>query len=108
MQYSSIFWWTILWVVSWGVIGGVVTRKVFLRKDLDTSNATLGGSVIGAAFGPIGLIREIKNNASFISVVGRKRTTVGTFLVFSGIWGHRPLEISSRCLYFDYVSTEIT
>lgn len=56
MQYSSIFWWTILWVVSWGVIGGVVTRKVFLRKDLDTSNATLGGSVIGAGFGPIGLI----------------------------------------------------
>ncbi|MEE1558123.1 MAG: hypothetical protein V1245_01835, partial [Arenicellales bacterium] len=56
MQYSSIFWWTMLWLVFWGVTGGIVTRKVYLRKDLDTSNATLGGSLIGAAFGPIGLI----------------------------------------------------
>ena len=45
-----------LWLVFWGVTGGIVTRKVYLRKDLDTSNATLGGSLIGAAFGPIGLI----------------------------------------------------
>lgn len=55
MQYSSIFWWTILWIVFWGITGGVGTRKVYLRKDLDTSNATLGGSLIGAAFGPFGL-----------------------------------------------------
>ena len=55
MQYSSIFWWTILWVVFWGVTGGIGTRRVYLRKDLDTSNATLGGSLIGAAFGPFGL-----------------------------------------------------
>ncbi|MEK9941605.1 MAG: branched-chain amino acid ABC transporter permease [Gammaproteobacteria bacterium] len=56
MQYSSIFWWTLLWVIFWGVTGGIVTRRVYLRKDLDTSNATLGGSLIGAAFGPFGLI----------------------------------------------------
>jgi len=55
MQYSSIFWWTILWLIFWGVTGGIITRRIYLRKDLDTSNATLGGSVIGAAFGPVGL-----------------------------------------------------
>lgn len=42
-------------MIFWGVTGGVITRRVYLRKDLDTSNATLGGSVIGAAFGPVGL-----------------------------------------------------
>ena len=42
MQYSSIFWWTMLWIVFWGVIGGIGTRRVYLRKDRDTSNATLG------------------------------------------------------------------
>jgi len=56
MQYSSIFWLTILWLIFWGVVGGLITRRVYLRKDLDTSNATLGGSLIGAAFGPIGLV----------------------------------------------------
>jgi branched-chain amino acid transport system permease protein len=56
MQYPSIFWLTILWLIFWGVVGGVVTHKVFLRKDLDTSSAILGGSLIGAAFGPIGLV----------------------------------------------------
>ncbi len=55
MQYSSIFWWTMLWIVFWGVTGGIGTRRVYLRKDRDTSNATLGGSLIGAAFGPFGL-----------------------------------------------------
>ena len=56
MQYSSIFWWTVLWLIFWGVAGGIITRRIYLRKDLDTSNATLGGSVIGAAFGPVGLV----------------------------------------------------
>ncbi len=56
MQYSSIFWSTILWLIFWGLVGGVITRRVYLRKDLDTSNAILGGSLIGASFGPIGLV----------------------------------------------------
>ena len=56
MEYSGIFWSAILWLVCWGVIGGVVTRRVYLRKDLDTSNAALGGTLVGAALGPIGLV----------------------------------------------------
>lgn len=56
MEYSGIFWSAVLWLIVWGVIGGVATRRVYLRKDLDTSNATLGGSLVGAALGPIGLV----------------------------------------------------
>ena len=58
MEYSGIFWSAILWLVCWGVIGGVVTRRVYLRKDLDTSNAALGGTLVGAALGPIECIWE--------------------------------------------------
>ena len=56
MEFSGIFWSAVLWLIVWGVIGGVATRRVYLRKDLDTSNATLGGSLVGAALGPIGLV----------------------------------------------------
>lgn len=56
MEFPGIFWWSVLWIISWGVIGSVVTRRVYLRRDLDTSNATLGGSLVGAAFGPVGLV----------------------------------------------------
>ncbi len=56
MEFPGIFWWSVLWIVSWGVIGSIVTRRVYLRRDLDTSNATLGGSLVGAAFGPVGLV----------------------------------------------------
>lgn len=56
MEFPDIFWWSVLWIISWGVIGSIVTRQVYLRRDLDTSNATLGGSLVGAAFGPVGLV----------------------------------------------------
>ena len=56
MEFSAIFWRTVLWVIVWGAIGGVVTPRVYLRKDLDITNAPLVGAAIGAATGPIGLI----------------------------------------------------
>ena len=43
-------------MVAWGVIGSVVTRRRYLRHDLDTSNAPLLGAMLGAATGPVGLI----------------------------------------------------
>jgi len=55
MEFPGIFWWSVLWIISWGVIGSIVTRRVYLRRDLDTTNATLAGSLVGAAFGPVGL-----------------------------------------------------
>jgi len=79
MEYPGIFWWTVAWMIAWGVIGSIVTRRVYIRRDLDSSNATLGGSMIGAATGPIGLVPlwwkapEITNRlllpASILSVV---------------------------------------
>jgi len=43
-------------MLFWGVVGSAVTRRVYLHKDLDTSNSVLVGSLVGAAFGPFGLI----------------------------------------------------
>lgn len=56
MENSSIFLYAILWIVVWGVVGGVVTPRIYLRKDLDISQASLGGTAIGGAAGPFGLI----------------------------------------------------
>jgi Branched-chain amino acid ABC-type transport system, permease components len=56
MEYSAIFWWTTLWLLFWGVVGSIFTRRVYLRKDLDTSNSILVGAMVGAAFGPVGLL----------------------------------------------------
>lgn len=43
----------VLWIVLWGVIGGVVTPRIYRRKDLDASNALLYGALAGAGTGPI-------------------------------------------------------
>ncbi|RMF01596.1 MAG: branched-chain amino acid ABC transporter permease [Chloroflexi bacterium] len=43
----------LLWVIFWAVVGGVVTPRVYRRKDLDASSATLYGAVAGAGTGPI-------------------------------------------------------
>ncbi len=45
-----------MWLIAWGTIGGVVTPRIFLRKNLDVSRAGLTGASIGAATGPIGLL----------------------------------------------------
>ncbi|RME76521.1 MAG: branched-chain amino acid ABC transporter permease [Chloroflexi bacterium] len=44
------------WVVVWGGIGGVVTPRIYRRRDLDASKATLYGTIAGAGLGPILLI----------------------------------------------------
>ncbi len=51
-----MLWTAILWFIVWGIIGGVVTPRIYSRKDLDVSQASLTGATIGAATGPIGLI----------------------------------------------------
>lgn len=56
MENSSIFWYAMLWVVLWGAIGMSITPRVYLRKDLDLSQAGLVGAAIGAGLGPIGLV----------------------------------------------------
>ena len=43
-------------MIFWGIVGAIGSRKAYLRKDLDTSNAGYLGAMIGAATGPFGLI----------------------------------------------------
>jgi branched-chain amino acid transport system permease protein len=56
MAHSGVFWTAVLWIVFWGSVGGIVTPWIYLRKNLGVSEAGLGGAIIGAATGPVGLI----------------------------------------------------
>lgn len=56
MQYSSIFWGVIAWMIAWGIGGSILIRRRYLQRDLDTSNATFVGAMVGAATGPFGLV----------------------------------------------------
>ena len=56
MEFPVIFWSVVLWMTFWGVVGAFGTRRAYLKKDMDTSNAGYIGSMIGAATGPVGLI----------------------------------------------------
>ena len=55
MEHPILFWSVAAWMIAWGVVGSVVTPKIFLRKDMDISNAPLAGAFVGAATGPFGL-----------------------------------------------------
>ena len=56
MENAAIFGWTLLWILFWGALGGVVTPRIYARKDLEISQASFGGAVIGAALGPFSLV----------------------------------------------------
>lgn len=55
MEFSYIFWMVVAWMIFWALIGSFVTRRIYLKRDLDTSNASFVGSMLGAATGPFGL-----------------------------------------------------
>jgi branched-chain amino acid transport system permease protein len=55
MKHAAIFWWTLLWMTVWGVVGALVTPRLYLARNLDLSRARLVGTGLGAAVGPIGL-----------------------------------------------------
>ena len=48
MEHAAIFGWALLWIALWGVVGGVVTPRIYARKDLEISQASFGGAIIGA------------------------------------------------------------
>ena len=56
MESPGLFWGIIGWMILWGVIGSIVIRRRYLRRDLDTSNATFVGTMTGASLGPVGLV----------------------------------------------------
>ena len=43
-------------MIVWGVVGAVVTRRRYLKRDLDTTNTVFVGTMTGAALGPVGLL----------------------------------------------------
>ncbi len=55
MEFPNIFWGVIGWMIFWAVIGSAIPRRIYLHKDLDTSNAGFAGAMLGAATGPLGL-----------------------------------------------------
>jgi len=55
VEFPYIFWTVIAWMIFWSLAGSIVTRRIYLNRDLDTSNATFVGAMMGAALGPFGL-----------------------------------------------------
>lgn len=56
MEFPLIFWGVFAWMIFWAVAGSVITRYAYLRRDLDTSNASFVGAMLGASTGPLGLV----------------------------------------------------
>ena len=56
MEHPGTFWGVIAWMIVWGVAGSVAIRRRYLQHDLDTSNTTFVGAMLGAATGPVGLV----------------------------------------------------
>ena len=55
VQYPSLFWAVIAWMIVWAVAGSILIRRRYLARDLDTSNANFIGAMAGAALGPVGV-----------------------------------------------------
>ncbi len=76
METPFIFWGAILWMILWGIIGSLVTRRRYLQHDLDTSNTVFVGAMLGAATGPVGLVPlwmrtpELTNRLIVIPAIG--------------------------------------
>ena len=56
MEFPYIFWGVFAWMIFWAVTGSIATRRSYLRRDLDTSNASFVGAMLGASTGPFGLV----------------------------------------------------
>ncbi len=56
MEFPYIFWGVFAWMIFWAVSGSIATRRSYLRRDLDTSNASFVGAMLGASTGPFGLV----------------------------------------------------
>ena len=56
MEFPYIFWGVFAWMIFWAISGSYATRRAYLRRDLDTSNAPFVGAMLGASTGPFGLV----------------------------------------------------
>lgn len=82
MEHPLIFTSAILWMIVWGTVGGVVTPRIYLRRDLDVSQAGFAGATIGAATGPFGLVPvwlytpKLRPVWSILSIIGMVARTI--------------------------------
>jgi branched-chain amino acid transport system permease protein len=56
MEHASYLYLALLWIIGWGIVGAVVTPRIYGRKDLDISQASLAGAATGGAGGPFSLV----------------------------------------------------
>ena len=56
MDHPGIFWGVIAWMIVWGIAGSLLIYRRYLAADLDTTNTTFVGAMLGAATGPVGLL----------------------------------------------------
>ena len=56
MEHAVYLYLALLWIIGWGVVGAMVTPRIYARKDLDVSQATLAGAATGGAGGPFSLV----------------------------------------------------
>jgi len=56
VEFSYIFWGVLIWMIAWAILGSTWTKRLYLQRDLDTSNAGYVGAMVGASTGPVGLV----------------------------------------------------
>lgn len=83
MEFPDIFWGMLAWMIFWGVLGSIVTRRTYLNRDLDTSNTGLVGAMLGASTGPLGLLLLWKNTPEISTrlMVFPAFATVAVFII---------------------------
>ena len=86
MEFPYIFWAVLGWAIFWGITGSILTRHAYLRRDLDTSNASFTGAMLGASTGPLGLIPLCRNTPVITKplIVAPALASVGVLMIAFG------------------------
>ena len=86
MEFPYIFWGVFAWMIFWAVSGSIATRRSYLRRDLDTSNASFVGAMLGASTGPFGLVPLCMNTPALTTrlMVMPALASVGVLMIAFG------------------------
>jgi branched-chain amino acid transport system permease protein len=86
VEFPYIFWGVFAWMIFWAVSGSIATRRSYLRKDLDTSNASFVGAMLGASTGPLGLVPLCMNTPTITTrmMVAPAFASVGVLMIAFG------------------------
>jgi branched-chain amino acid transport system permease protein len=73
-------------MIFWAVTGSIATRRFYLRRDLDTSNASFVGAMLGASTGPFGLVPLCMNTPNLTTrmMVVPALASVGVLMIAFG------------------------